>query len=367
MYQNTFARLIPSLLFLASGCCFILLFHGCHPSEPESSATVTTQAAASPAEIPLVTLHTATIGRLPLRRQANGKLRARREVVVKSRTGGLVTAAPIEGAYYKEGQLLLATDPAPLELARDRAAAARDEANFRHEDLLLRLTANLPPEDTVTALARRNILIQSGLPTAEVLLREAEFQLSLARLAAPFGGRMADVNIQTGQQINPGEEVGTLIDLASLEAEFSLLEQELGELGPGTKVTVAPVARPAIRIPATADIVNPQVEEGGLLRVRARLRGRLPAGLYPGMNVTVTLEQPAPEAVLLPKSAVVNRSGRDLVFAYAAEEQRAKWQYVTVGYANDEQVAITEGVEPGQQVIVNGNLTLDHDVVVRVE
>ncbi|TXF87702.1 hypothetical protein FUA23_17990 [Neolewinella aurantiaca] len=85
------------------------------------------------------------------------------------------------------------------------------------------------------------------------------------------------------------------------------------------------------------------------------------------MNVNVTLETLAPSAVLLPKSAVVERSGRTLVFAYDAESSRAKWQYVTVGFENDELVAITEGVEAGQEVIVSGGFTLDHDSLVRVE
>lgn len=365
--QISFKRIfdfIPAVLFLSG---WLSIASCSERAGAETPPPIAAEIPTSAAEIPLVKLHMASTGRLPLRRQANGKLRARREVVVKSRTGGLVLTAPVEGTYYKEGILLLVTDPVPLELARDRAAAARDEANFRHEDLLLRLSTNLPPGDTVTDLARRNILIQSGLPAAKVALEEAEFQLSLARLPAPFGGRAADVKVQSGQQINPGEEVCTLIDLSSLEAEFLLLEQELGELGPGTKVTISPVARPELKISAQADIINPKVEDGGLLRVRARLRGKLPRALYPGMNVTVVLEQAAPMAVLVPKSAVVNRSGHDLVFTYAPEEGRAKWQYVTVGYANDEQAAITEGLEAGQQVIVAGNLTLDHDVVVRVE
>lgn len=337
------------------------------PDDPETESSPTT-AAASPAEIPLVTLHTAATGRLPLRRRANGKLRARREITIKSRAGGLVTRAPLEGVYYKDGDLLLVTDPAPLELARARAVAARDEARFRHEDLQMRLSMNLPPGDTtITELARRNILIQSGLPTAEVALREADFQLSLARLPAPFGGRAADVKVQAGQQITAGEEICMLIDPNSLEAEFSLLEQELDGLRSGGDVFVAPAARPELRIPAALDIVNPRVEDGGLLRVRARLRGKVPAGLYPGMNVTVTLERSSPEVVLLPKSAVVTRSGRSLVFTYDEGDGRAKWQYVTVGYENDELVGVTEGVEIGQAVIVGGNLTLDHDVGVRVE
>jgi len=85
------------------------------------------------------------------------------------------------------------------------------------------------------------------------------------------------------------------------------------------------------------------------------------------MNVTVSLETKAPSAVLLPKTAVVIRSGRTLVFTYDEASERAKWQYVTVGYENDEMVAVTEGVEAGQQVIVAGGLTLDHDSTVRVE
>lgn len=85
------------------------------------------------------------------------------------------------------------------------------------------------------------------------------------------------------------------------------------------------------------------------------------------MNVTVTLETEAPTAVLLPKSAIVIRSGRTLVFTYDEVSERAKWQYVTVGSENDELVAVTEGVEAGQRVIVSRGLTLDHDAVVRVE
>jgi multidrug efflux pump subunit AcrA (membrane-fusion protein) len=113
--------------------------------------------------------------------------------------------------------------------------------------------------------------------------------------------------------------------------------------------------------------LHPTVDAGGLLRARARLTNYGNARLYPGMNVTVTLENDSPTVVLLPKSAIVTRSGKALVFAYDPDSQLAKWQYVTVGYENDELVGITEGVQAGQAVIVAGNLTLDHDARVRVE
>ena len=174
------------------------------------------------------------------------------------------------------------------------------------------------------------------------------------------------MDVQPGQLLSPGEEICTLIDLSSLEAEFSLLEQELAGLSDRPTVYVHPASAPDMRLPARLDIVNPQVDEGGLLRVRARLRGGGGVPLYPGMNVTVSLERPAAETVLVPKAAVVLRSGRPLVFTHDAASGRAKWQYVTVAYEHDELVGISEGVEAGQAVLVGGHLDLDHDSVVRV-
>lgn len=356
--------------FLIFLCSFCLLCTGCgeQTEAPVPDASTSTTSTPQQPTTPTVTLHTALTGQLPLRRQTNGKLRARREVQVNSPTSGILTEVPTEGTYYKAGTTLAATDTRPLELARDRAAAAREEAAFRHRELLLLLSTNLPPGDTsITQLARDNLLIQSGLPSAEVALEEADYLLGQAVQPAPFSGRAADVRVQVGQLINQGEEICTLIDPTSLEAEFSLLEQELGQLGEQQRVFVSPLAQPELRLPATLDIINPRVDEGGLLRVRARLGKTGGTRLYPGMNVTVTLEADTAPAVLVPKNAIVLRSGRPLVFTYDADSERAKWQYVTIAHENDAQVALADGVEPGQQVIVSGNLNLDHDSRVRVE
>ena len=226
----------------------------------------------------------------------------------------------------------------------------------------------MPPGDTsITANAKSNLLIQSGLPTAEVVLKEAELALTQATQTAPFAGRAADVQAQAGQLINRGDVICTLIDPRSLEAEFNLLEQEIASLTDRRTIYVSPIAQPELRVPATLDIINPRVDEGGLLRVRARLGNTGGASLYPGMNVDVTLEATSETAVLVPKEAIVLRSGKPLVFTYDADAKRAKWQYVTISHENDRQVALSDGVEPGQQVIVTGNLNLDHDSQVQLE
>lgn len=316
--------------------------------------------------IPEVSIVRATLGKLPLRRVTNGQLRARRQIEFRSQTGGVVTKGPTEGAFYPKGELLFTTDNRSLSLALDRAKSLRDEADFRHQELLLRIQSNLALEDTLTDLARRNILIQSGLPTAEVALKEAQLNLELASQYAPFPSRVADLMVQPGQLVNAGEVICTLFDPASLEVEFNLLEQEVAQLDGQRRVTVEPLGFAGQKIPASLDILNPLVDEGGLVRARARLRAYGKQKLYPGMNVTVTLAGASPELILVPKASVILRAGRSLVFTYDEDSSRAKWQYVTVAYENDDQIALSEGVEPGQAVIVDGNLTLDHDSPVRL-
>ena len=175
------------------------------------------------------------------------------------------------------------------------------------------------------------------------------------------------MQVQAGRNISVGEALCTLIDLSSLEVEFNLLEQEIASLAEQSAVYVHPIASPDLRIPAKLNIINPQVEDGGFLRVRARLGSTGQARLYPGMNVDVILEATSAAAVLVPKQAVVLRSGKPVVFTYDADQGRAKWQYVTVAYENDRQVALSEGVQAGQQVITSGNLHIDHDSKAQLE
>jgi RND family efflux transporter MFP subunit len=365
--------LTPGLLAV----CWVvtLSFSACtEASNPETAidevtptATIDKTTGTDPT-IATVSIVSATLKSLPLRRRTNGLIRARRQITVKTFAGGELLTAPQEGDYLEKNTALLTIDPRDAQIALARATAARNEADYRHRELLLRMR-NAAGTDTLSAIQSESMLQQSGLPATEVAVEEAELQLERLTVKAPFAGRVADAKVQAGDLVNLGEEVCTLIDLTSLEAEFSLLEQELGTVKANSRCFVSPASgNTTVRIPALIDILNPKVEEGGLLRARARL-GRIPRGvtLYPGLNVYVTIEEAAPAAVVIPKQAVVIRSGREVVFVYDPDSGRTEWRYVTIAHENDESVAISEGVEAGESVIISGNLTLDHDIPVYVE
>jgi len=67
----------------------------------------------------------------------------------------------------------------------------------------------------------------------------------------------------------------------------------------------------------------------------------------------------------VPKQAIVERDGRKIVFVAQKEpdgKELAKWHYVQTGEENDKEVEIVEGLEEGQEVIIENNFTLSHDM-----
>jgi len=110
--------------------------------------------------------------------------------------------------------------------------------------------------------------------------------------------------------------------------------------------------------------VNPRVDDNGLLRLSAQVRNPQ-RQLLPGMNVQVRLQQAIPDQLFVPKSAVVLRQGRPVVFVY--QQDTAYWHYVTPDLENSQHYTITDGLEANQTVITQGNLNLGHLAPVKIE
>jgi hypothetical protein len=105
------------------------------------------------------------------------------------------------------------------------------------------------------------------------------------------------------------------------------------------------------------------VDENGLVTVKALVPNTRNA-LFEGMNVRVIIRKVVPGQLVVPKQAVVQRQGREVVFVL--EDGLAKWNYVKTGRENSTSYTITEGLQAGMKVIISGNLNLAHDAEVEV-
>lgn len=343
----------PLLLWWA-----LAVLAGCQSAAEAEAATEINFEPAAESSV-AVRVAMATEAPFPRTLEVNGTLRAGREVRLRSRTNGLVVRAPQEGAVYEAGELLLRMDTTDLWYELQFARIQYEEALLEKDELLIQMGGLAGVDSSVSTRHLEAINLQSGFKLAQWRVQTAERNLRQASLYAPFSGVMADVKVHPHQEISAGETIGSLIDPNSLEAVFSVLELEWPHLRSGQAVLVSPLGAEDVTIAANIAVLNPKVDEHGLIRVVAPLTGPY-AGLITGMHVKVVVTLPAEKAVIVPKAALVRRAERDLVFVYNAEKRVAEWRYVSIAAENDEVAALAEGLRAGERVIVEGNLTLSH-------
>lgn len=357
--MNSSRSILPLLLL-----CWLL---GCVEAE-DPEAAVATAATAAVEETPIaVKVKPVEMTAFPLRTISSGTLEAARQVVLKAPAGGRIIQLRLaEGQAVSKGQLLLQLDDQDQQLQLQRSRLQLEEALVTKQDLIVSNGGQAEVDTSVSPQKLEFILISSGYKQALHAIEASEIELAKTRLYAPFGGVAAEVDVRLHQQINTGEPLARLLDPASFEVIFPLLETEAVHLRKGQRVRVRPVALPELDLPAEISGWNPVVNEQGLVDVHARLRTRGSRSLFEGMKVEVILERMLPQQLVVPKSAVVLRSDREVVFSYDPAAHLAKWNYVRIGHQNDEAVAVAEGLEPDMQIIYDGNLNLAHDAVVKI-
>lgn len=348
---------------------FLLLLHvACfwsssedQPAEYDTAPLQTSQSA----DASKVKTTPARIASFAQKTVSSGILLAARQAEIKFRTSGILLELPLRpGQPVVKGALLARLDDQALQLQLRQRQLELEEARYKKIDLLLLRGAKPGDEHSVSPEVLENVESESGWKRAKQAIEQVEYEISLTKIFAPFDGVIADVKARQHQFCNVGETLCRLIDPGSFEAEFSLLENEAASVRPGLPVAVEPVAIPGLKLRAVISAINPVVSKEGLVIVRAKLIRGDRTKLFEGMNVRVAVERIVPNQLIVPKSAVVLRSGKPVVFTLDEKEGLAKWNYVTIALENDNQVAIAEGLRAGDLVIYEGNLNLDHDAKV---
>ncbi len=309
-------------------------------------------------------------GDLILSVNTTGQVRSEAMSALKSETQGTIIAVRVRpGDRVRKGQPLVEVDPKPLDLAVQDAAAKLEQAR-------LQLLDNTVPDSIVTGKALtgerlKNAEIRAGLEAARVNLEKAKLEREKATITAPFDGVMDEVKVAVGERLSTGQDIGRVVDLVHLRIEAAVLEHDLPLIKVGGQAVVSAAAAPdqpvTGRIAAILPIVDTTTRAG-----RAVIR--IPGGgvLRPGMYADIRLEASRlTDRTIVPFAAVIERDGRPLVFV--VKDGRAQWVYVTTGRTNGVEFEVLPDsgtglipVKAGDQVLIEGHLTLTHDAPVRV-
>ena len=128
------------------------------------------------------------------------------------------------------------------------------------------------------------------------------------------------------------------------------------------KMSSRPFAASEVKANGRITEINPWVDEHGMVQVKAAVEGT--DRLFGGMNVQVSVHRSLGKQLVVPKEAVVLRSGKQVVFTLV--DNKANWVYVHTGLENATSYTITDGLKAGDVVITSGNINLAHEAPVRL-
>src|SRR5262245_15827582 len=309
-----------------------------------------------------------------------GTLIASQGVDVTTQVAGVVTEIYFEsGQDVQQGAKLVQLDVAVelAALATGKATLQEAEVAFQRQNDLInkRVTseANLD-----TARAKRD--------TAEATVKRVEAVIAQKLIVAPFSGRLGIRKVEKGQYVSAGPALTSLQALDPIRVDFPMPEQSIGKLKVGQTISL------------TVDAFPGQVFKGEIQSLDARVaqdtrtllvRGILPNKervLLPGMfaNVTVHAGQPI-DVVTVPRTAVTYSLYGDSVYvvkqapdkegqAQAADAQKpadpalvATRRFLQTGPAREDRVAVTSGLQAGEQVVTTGQIKLNPGAAIRID
>jgi len=316
-------------------------------------------------ELPQVNVITVHRGVFQRELQSNGRLVAASKADLRFRNAEIITSISVKnGQRVSAGQEIARIDDFELRNRALTATEAVETALINMSDYLmgfrfeLKDTALVPPNILQVGYARAQLL------TARVNLAQARNNLQHAALKTPISGIVANITVREYNMASTSEPFCTIIGDERFEVDFPALESEIDLLKSSHEVLIEPFAYPGTRVKGRLSGMNPVVDKNGMMQAKA-IVDNTQGKLYEGMNVRVLVQQAVPGRLVVPKSAVVMRSDRQVLFVYA--NGRTQWRYVKTGLENSREYTIEEQLEDGEQVIISGNFNLAHDVEVEIK
>ncbi|MBP1619315.1 MAG: efflux pump, family, rane fusion protein [Acidobacteria bacterium] len=304
----------------------------------------------------------------PAALDAIGTITAVHGVTVSADLPGVVEQIAFDsGKRVQKGEVLVRLDTSQEEA---QLAAALAQENLARLDL-----------ERMRGLRAKGITSQAELDRSaaeqeQASARAGEIRATIDRktIRAPFSGLAGIRSVNLGQYLNSGDPIVSLQSLDPIYATFSVPQQDVGKVRPGAKVAVTAEGFGRDAFAGAVTAVDSVVDEATRnIRVQATLANP-ELRLRPGMFVTVLLALGAEtSSITLPASAVSFAPYGDSVFIVEEMSDPAgkpylgvRQQFVTLGAARGDQVAVLAGVKEGEVVVSAGAFKLRNGAAVVV-
>ncbi|NDV66551.1 efflux RND transporter periplasmic adaptor subunit [Bacteroides sp. 224] len=327
----------------------------------KAEETVSTVLPEKKSEVTVVTLKKQTFNHELV---SNGKITARGVADLRFQSSEIVAHIYVKnGDRVRKGQKIAELDKFRLSNKLTQSKESMEKAKLELKDVLIGQGYGIDDPNKIPEETMQLAKIRSGYDQTKSQYEMAQYEYDRATLIAPFDGIVANLFAKPHNIPSTSEVFCTIIDSYGMEVDFTVLESELALIKKGDKVEVTPYSGPATRYDGSITEINPLVDDKGIVRVRAKINGN--SNLFTGMNVRISVHRSLGEQLVVPKSAVVLRTGKQVIFTL--KDGKAMWNYVQTGLENAEYYTLVgSDLEEGAIVIAMGNVNLAHEAPVNV-
>jgi membrane fusion protein (multidrug efflux system) len=347
----------------------------------------------APEELPrepiAVTVQTVAQRDTPVEFEFTAQTQSSREVEIRARVDGFLDKRVyVEGSLVREGDTLFLMDPKPFQAALQTAKGQLAQQQARWTVTRQNL-ARIRPLVAANAISKKDLDDAVGneqeaaaaVIAAQGQVRTAELNLGYTTIKSPLDGLSSFARQQDGSYVTATTQslLTYVYQLDPMWVNFSISENEMlayrdqiakGQLRfpPRNDFTITVVLADGSVFPQVGhiDFANPAFNtQTGTFLVRASFSN--PDGvLRPGQFVRARVGGAVrPGAVLVPQRAVLQGAKSHFVWV-VDKDAKARQRVVEVGSWHGDEWFITEGLKPGEQIVVDGAIRVVADTPLKI-
>lgn len=308
---------------------------------------------------------------------AVGSVASTKGVTLSADAAGVVLRVHFEsGATVKAGQVLVELDTS-VERAQLASAMARKQlattTASRTKALVEKGAISAAQADQDDAALRTSTTDAEGI----------QAQIAKKTIRAPFAGKLGIKSVVVGQYLNPGAPVAVLETFEDVHVDFTLPQQRLADVRVGLPVRITVGGDGGAPFEGKIAALDPTVDAATrTVKLRADVVDKdnaLRAGMFVAVDVVLPTRA---DAVVVPATAVVHAPYGDSVFVIEDKKadapglrqtpdgkpvKNARQQFVKVGRARGDFVALLDGVKVNEEIVSAGAFKLRNGAPVYID
>ena len=233
---------------------------------------------------------------------------------------------------------------------RSKAQMEVADEEYRYKMETERLQLESRRQDSVLNVIRREEL-EDGLREARQKMERAEARLNDLVVTAPADGQLSGLAVEPSQRISAGTAIADVKRLDSFRMRLGINEFYIDKISAGQPATITYEKK---TYPMTIASTVPEIK-GGQFDVFLVFTDSMPDNARIGKSYQARIELGGQEqSVVVPKGNFYNYTHGQWVFKVNASHTHAVRVPVSIGRQNPRHYEITDGLQPGDEIIITG-------------